>query len=259
MMESREIFQLDQVSVRFGATEAVRGVTLAVRRGERVALVGPSGGGKSTLLRTMIGVGPEPEGRVRARGVELSQATEAERRAVREKIGFVPQEGALVPTLRVVQNVASGQIGQQGFWAAWRRVFFPRREEAQRIFEVLQRVGIEDKLYWRTDRLSGGQQQRVAIARALWQEPEALLADEPISSLDPARARAVLALLCRLAQERQLALVVSLHQFELAREFCDRLIGLRQGRVIFDRAAAEVGEAEYHQLYDLSEEELAQT
>jgi phosphonate transport system ATP-binding protein len=259
-VEARELFHLEKVSVSFGVIEALSAVSMSVRAGERVALVGPSGGGKSTLLRAMIGSGPTPSaGQVQTLGVDLQQVSETERQAVRQKIGFIAQEGGLVPTLRVVQNVALGPIGSQSFWTSWRKVFFPRRSEAAQILEVLRQVGIEEKLYWRTDRLSGGQQQRVAIARALWQQPKALLADEPISSLDPARGRAVMSLLTRLAQERQLTLVVSLHQFDLAQAYCDRLIGLRHGKVIFDRAAAEVGQAEYHQLYDLSAEELAES
>ena len=121
---------------------------------------------------------------------------------------------------------------------------------------MLGRVGLGDRSDVRADRLSGGQQQRVAIARALWQQPEALLADEPVSSLDPARARAVLGLLTRLSSEDGLTLVVSLHQLELAREFFPRLIGLRSGRIVFDRAPGLVGDEEFQALYQLSAGEM---
>jgi phosphonate transport system ATP-binding protein len=121
---------------------------------------------------------------------------------------------------------------------------------------LLARVGLAGRTETRTDRLSGGQQQRVAIARALWQHPEALLADEPVSSLDPARARAALSLLTRLSSEDGLTLIVSLHQLDLAREFFPRLVGLRGGRIVFDRPSAEVGAAEFHALYELTAGEM---
>jgi phosphonate transport system ATP-binding protein len=123
---------------------------------------------------------------------------------------------------------------------------------------VLERVGIPEKLYERTERLSGGQQQRVAVARALFQEPEALLADEPVSSVDPARARATVNLLSALARERGLTLVVSLHHLEIARAFFPRLVGLRSGRIVFDRATAELPDDEIRSLYQLRDDEILQ-
>ena len=138
-----------------------------------------------------------------------------------------------------------------------RQVVIPSRGEKGEMLKLLARVGLEDRLYSRVDHLSGGQQQRVAIARALWQEPQALLADEPVSSLDPARARDVLRLLTGICREDGLTLLVSLHQFELAREFFPRLIGLRAGRVVFDKPSGEVGAAEYAALYELRGEDLS--
>jgi phosphonate transport system ATP-binding protein len=250
------VFALEQVTVRFGAIEALRAVTLAVGRGERVALVGPSGSGKSTLLRALMAAAPPAEGRVAVDGRDLAAMGAAEVRAMRTRIGFIHQHLGLVPNLRARQNVAAGRIGRLSLGGAVRHVFWPGREARGEMDQLLGRVGLGDRAETRTDRLSGGQQQRVAIARALWQRPEALLADEPVSSLDPARARAVLALLTRLSAEDGLTLVVSLHQLELAREFFPRLIGLRGGRVVFDRPPAEVGEAEFRALYELSEGEM---
>ena len=125
------------------------------------------------------------------------------------------------------------------------------------VHEILERVGIAEKLYERTDRLSGGQRQRVAIARALYQDPAALLPDEPISSLDPARSRDTLGLLMKISREEGLTLCASLHDLALAREFLPRLVGLRHGKVAFDRATAELDDADFHGLYDLAPEELA--
>ena len=249
-------FALEQVTVRFGLLEALRSVTLAVGRGERVALVGPSGSGKSTLLRALMAAAAPAEGRVVVDGRDLAAMGASEVRLLRTRIGFIHQHLGLVPNLRARQNVAAGRIGSLGLGRAVRHVFWPGRQERGEIERLLGRVGLGDRAETRTERLSGGQQQRVAIARALWQQPEALLADEPVSSLDPARARAVLALLTRLSAEDGLTLVVSLHQLELAREFFPRLIGLRGGRVVFDRPPSEVGEAEFRALYELSEGEM---
>lgn len=249
-------FALHQTTVRFGALEALRGVTVSVKRGERVALVGPSGSGKSTLLRTLIAAAQPGAGRVTVDGRDLATLTAGEVRSVRTRIGVIHQHLGLVPNLSARQNVAAGRIGRLGLWGAIGHVFCPRRTTREAIQSLLARVGLGDRSESRTDRLSGGQQQRVAIARALWQQPEALLADEPVSSLDPARARAMLELLTRLSAEDGLTLVVSLHQLELAREFFPRLIGLRSGQVVFDREAAAVGESEFQALYQLSAGEM---
>jgi len=249
-------FALHQATVRFGSIDALRKVTLRVRRGERLALVGPSGSGKSTLLRTLIAAASPAEGAVMVDGCDLSTMKAAEVRAVRTRIGFIHQHLGLVPNLRTAQNVATGRIGRLGLVAAIRHVFWPATAVRAELGRALGRVGLADRARTRTDRLSGGQQQRVAIARALWQNPDALLADEPVSSLDPARARAMLALLTRLSAEDGLTLIVSLHQLELAREFFPRLIGLRGGRVVFDRPAEEVGEEAFRALYELSDGEL---
>ena len=249
-------FALDEVTVRFGNLEALRSCTMAVGRGERLALVGPSGSGKSTLLRVLTAAAMPSGGRVSVDGRDLAGLREDEVRALRTRIGFIHQQLGLVPNLRARQNVAAGRIGRFGLVRAVRHVFWPDRRSREAIDRLLGRVGLGDRAETRTDRLSGGQQQRVAIARALWQRPDGVLADEPVSSLDPARARAVLALLTRLSVEDGLTLVVSLHQLDLAREFFPRLVGLRGGRVVFDRSSGDVGEAEFRALYELSEGEM---
>jgi len=249
-------FEIQRTTIRFGPIEALREVTLRIERGQRVALVGPSGSGKSTLLRALIAAVRPAEGSVWVDDRDLATLTTADVRALRTRIGFIHQHLGLVPSLRAWQNVACGRIGRLGLWASVRHVFLPGADVRAQLSRLLGRVGLAERAQTRTDRLSGGQQQRVAIARALWQRPEALLADEPVSSLDPARARAVLSLLTRLSVEDGLTLVVSLHQLELAREFFPRLIGLRGGRIVFDRPAAEVGAAEFQALYELSDGEM---
>jgi phosphonate transport system ATP-binding protein len=161
-----------------------------------------------------------------------------------------------VPSLRVLQNVLAGRLGGLSFLPSLRTMLLPSKREVRRVHEILERVGIPEKLYERTDRLSGGQKQRVAVARALEQDPAALLADEPVSSVDPARARDLVRLLTEISRERGLTLCMSLHNVEIAREYFPRLVGLRHGRIAFDRPAAKIGDPEIRALYTLAREEL---
>lgn len=226
-----------------------------VEPGETVALVGPSGAGKSSLLRLLNGSLRPTEGTVRVDDADLARVSPAQLRALRVRIGLVPQDLGLVPNLRVAQNVMAGRVGRLGLFASARAMLRQSRTELEEIHAVLEDLGIADKLFQRVDTLSGGEQQRVAIARALFQKPDALLADEPLAALDPARAKETLALLLDLARRRGLTLVTSLHDLALARVDVPRLIGLRGGHVQFDRPASEVTEPELERLYELAPEE----
>ena len=250
-------FQLAGVCVVFGGgVAALRDVDLAVEPGEAVGLVGPSGAGKTTLLRLLNGTLRPTAGSVAVGGADLAALPPRDLRALRSRIGVIHQDLDLVPNLRVVKNVLAGRLGRLSLLGSLRLLLLPPRREVRRVYEILERVGIADKLYERTDRLSGGQRQRVAIARALYQDPAALVADEPVSSVDPARARYTVALLAELCRERRLTLCVSLHSLDLARELLPRLVGMRRGRVLFDRPAGELDDADFHALYDLEPDEV---
>ncbi|MDA1195510.1 MAG: phosphonate ABC transporter ATP-binding protein [Planctomycetota bacterium] len=249
-------FSLDDVSVRFGAHAALRGIDLEVAPGEAVALVGPSGAGKSTLLRVLVGMVRPGAGRARVGGEDLATLTRSALRRARASIGFVHQDLCLVPNVRVARNVLSGRLGSQGLVRSTLGMVFPPRAALDEALAILTRVGIPEKLFERTDTLSGGQQQRVAVARALYQGPAALLADEPVSSVDPARARDTVGLLTRISREEGLTLLMSLHNLELAREFFPRLVGMRAGRIVFDRPSEAITEADFHALYDLDPAEV---
>lgn len=244
-------FELRAAAVVYDGRAALHPTDLVVRAGERVALVGPSGAGKTSLLRLLNAAVLPTSGRVLVRGRDLATCGPDELRGVRADIGFVHQDLCLVPNLRVSQNVMSGQLGRRGLLAAARTMWWPARADVERAARILTRVGIGEKLFERTDALSGGQRQRVAIARALFQDPLGLLADEPVSAVDPARARDTVALLGDVARERGLTLVVSLHDIALAREFFPRLVGLRAGRVVFDAATRDVSDADLARLYAL--------
>jgi len=242
-------FQLDKVSVHYEAVRALEGVSLDVSPGEALGLVGPSGSGKTTLLKLLNGSERPTLGAARVGGRALGDFNRRELRVLRSHIGFIHQRLDLVPNLRVSQNVIAGRLGQIGFGRSLGHLLFPSREILREVFEILDRVGISEKLFERTDRLSGGQQQRVALARALFQKPTALIADEPVSSVDPARARDTLELLTRISREEGLTLCMSLHNLELAQTFLPRLVGLRGGRVVFDRASGEIDNAALESLY----------
>ncbi len=228
-------FDLDDVSVAYPDKNALDGVTLSVTPGQTVALVGPSGAGKTTLLRLLLGAVEPTSGSI----ADSSGGTLRERAVA---TGFIHQDHALVPVLRVLQNVLAGRLGRYGAIRGLRSVYWPSRADVEAVHRTLERVGIGDLLYKRTDRLSGGEQQRVAIARALFQEPRLLLCDEPVASLDPARSRDVIGLLIELATETGATLVMSLHDERLARESCERIIGLREGRVLVDSERDATGE-----------------
>lgn len=249
-------FTLEQVNVAYRQTSALTGVSLTVQAGEAVAFVGPSGSGKTTLLRLLNGSLGPTTGVVRVNGQRLGEMSARELRRTRASIGFVHQDLRLVPNLRVVQNVIAGRLGSLSFPASLQAMLLTPRHLLGEAYETLQRVGIAEKLYERTDRLSGGQRQRVAIARALFQQPIALLADEPVSSVDPARARDTVRLLAEVSRDSNLTLCVSLHNLELAREFFPRIVALRRGRVIFDRPTTAVRAEEFEALYHLAPEEL---
>ncbi|MEM7163876.1 MAG: phosphonate ABC transporter ATP-binding protein [Planctomycetota bacterium] len=248
-------FALEDVTVRYATVTPLAAASCEIHKGDLVALVGPSGAGKTTLLRTLNGTVRASEGIVRVRDRVVQELSTRDLRQLRSQIGFIHQHLGLVPNLRVVQNVLAGRLGAQSFLQSLRTLLSVSDQQAEDVHRILDRVGISEKLYERTDRLSGGQQQRVAIARALYQQPMALLADEPVAAVDPTRARDTITLLTDLARERELTLCMSLHKLELAREFFPRLIGLREGRIVFDRPTTEVTDSEFQQLYRLGPSE----
>lgn len=241
---------LTVVTVRFETVTALENVSIRIAAGEQVGLVGPSGAGKTTFLRLLNRTVSPTGGDAMLFGQSLASLSSGELRSVRTRIGFIPQDLRLIPNLRVIQNVLSGRIGQQSLLGAARSLLLPRREETEAVFKLLGEVGVQEKLYERANRLSGGQQQRVAVARALYQLPDILLADEPVASVDPVRAREAISMLTQVSQTQGITLCVSLHNLELAREFFPRLIGLRDGRVVFDGSTNELDEHDFEKLYE---------
>lgn len=244
--------RLRGVTVLYGALTALDSVSLEVQAGEALALIGPSGAGKTTLLKLFNGAVRPSAGEVSFDGRALSTLSPAELRKQRADIGFVYQDLNLIPNLRVIQNVVAGRCGRRALLTSAMDMLFPSSATTRCVYCALEQVGIAEKLYQRTDLLSGGQQQRVAIARALYQQPRALLCDEPVSSVDPSRARAVLRLLKTLSEDQGLTLCVSLHHLELAREVFPRLVAVREGRILFDKHPDAITSDEYAEIYRLT-------
>ena len=247
------MFELSQAHKSFGAVHALSDIDLQIAKGERVALIGASGSGKTTLLR-LFGAQLAPDrGEVRVLGCNPLVLGERKLRDLRSRLGYLPQDLGLVPNLRVLQNVVGGRCGRRSILGSLRDLILPAIGVRRRIYELLERVGIAEKMYDRVDTLSGGQQQRVAVARALFQEPAVILADEPVSAVDPARARDVLDLLTCLSEEEGLTLLVSMHQLDLAREFFPRLVGLKNGEVHFDGKSDELENDDLSALFQLGD------
>jgi phosphonate transport system ATP-binding protein len=250
-MTSFPVFELRQVSQQFDRFLSLDDVNLQIYPGERVALVGSSGAGKSTLLRLLNGTLLPTQGEVWVLGQNLSRLSSRKLRCVQRQIGTIYQQFHLVDSLRVIHNVNAGHLGRWSFWRAALSLVYPL--DVKTAAAALHRVGIPEKLYARTDQLSGGQQQRVAIARVLVQDPLAILADEPVSSLDPTLSKEVMDLLRTLVQESGKTLVTSLHSVELAQNYCDRIVGLRDGKILFDSPPASVSAEMIDALYHLKD------
>lgn len=245
--EGSALIEVDGLTKRFGTTVALRDASLEVARGEIVVLLGLSGSGKSTLLRHLDGLEIPTSGSVRVLGREVPRLSGRRLRALRSRVGFVFQQFELVPSLTVLENVLTGALAELrgprlGLWS------YPRRLKLAALAH-LDRVGLLDRAYQRADTLSGGQQQRVAIARALMQDPEILLADEPVASLDPESSEQVMALIREIAMDAGLTVVCSLHQVDLALSWGDRIVGLRHGEVVLDTPASGLAKAEVMEIY----------
>jgi phosphonate transport system ATP-binding protein len=235
--------ELRAISVRFAGTAALDRVSLQLQSREFVALLGPSGAGKSTLLRVAAGLCAADQGEVYIDGMRAERMP----RTARRRIAMVFQSHALIDRVSALDNVLAGRLGHVARWRGWLRRF----ERADRLLAMacLDRVGLLARAGQRTDTLSGGEQQRVAIARMLAQQPSLVLADEPVASLDPTTAGAVLAMLREVCSERGVSVLCSLHQPALALAHADRVIGLRQGRVELDTPVAAVDEDATAALY----------
>jgi phosphonate transport system ATP-binding protein len=240
--------------------EALKSISFEAERGELVGVIGRSGAGKSTLLRCINGMQKPTGGQIILDGVDLTAMNESQLRKARREIGFVWQEYNLVERLPAITNVLTGRLGYNNPIASFFGYFNSQHRDIA--LKNLERVGLLHRAKFRADRLSGGEKQRVSIARAITQEPKILLADEPVASLDPELSVQVLSDLASVAREVGVLTLINIHQVELAQQFCDRLIGIAQGKIVFDGAPSELNLSVLDAIYrfdkNLAEKDLAE-
>jgi phosphonate transport system ATP-binding protein len=231
-------------------TVALKNVSFKVEEGEFLIVIGLSGSGKSTLLRCINRLIEPTEGRILWDDVDITAAPEGQMRMLRRKFGMIFQHFNLVDRSSVLTNVLTGRTGYVNPW--WSLINHWPNKDKQQAFSALERVGIAEKAHNRADELSGGQKQRVGIARALMQDPKLILADEPVASLDPVLAHSILSYLEKLNQEEGISILCSLHYLDLVQRYATRVIGLRDGEIVYRGTREEISsltDEEFKQIY----------
>jgi phosphonate transport system ATP-binding protein len=242
------MIEFENVDVTYrGGLKALKNVSLTITQGELVVVVGLSGAGKSTMLRAINGFVPITAGSVRVDGVHVEVARPSELRTLRSNVGMIFQTFNLVNRTTVINNVLMGRLAAVPRWRSLLGLW--PNEDREKALEALERVEIVEKAYVRASDLSGGQQQRVGIARALAQDPVVLLADEPVASLDPVTSHTVMSDLRRINRELGITTLINLHFLDLARTYGKRLIGLRDGELVYDGDLSDVTEDTFRQIY----------
>ncbi|MGX7202451.1 phosphonate ABC transporter ATP-binding protein [Enterococcus plantarum] len=232
------MIQFENVTKTYNnGVKGLKNINLTINDGEFVSVIGLSGAGKSTLLRSINRLNEITEGNINIDGASITKANKRDLRRIRRNIGMIFQHFNLVKKSSVQKNVISGRLG---YYSTLKSIFgIFSKEDYALVNDALDRVGLADKLHSRSDELSGGQQQRVSIARTLVQQASIILADEPVASLDPITTQKIMKDLKKINQELNHTVVINLHSVDLAREFSSRIIGLRDGEVVFDGTAAE--------------------
>ena len=226
----------------------LKNVNLQIEQGEFVAIIGLSGAGKSTILRCINRMHDISKGELTVDGVEVDSLRGKELRRYRRKVGMIFQSFNLVSRSTVLKNVLTADVPDMPFWRVLLGAF--TREQKLRALESLDKVGILSKAYTRCDQLSGGQQQRVALARTLNQNPSIILADEPVASLDPITAKQVMSDFVRINKEYNISILLNIHHVDLALKYCDRVIGVRAGEIVFDGPAGTITQEQLDEVYN---------
>lgn len=232
------MLRIDALTKRFGDNCAVDAATIFVQKPTMIGIIGRSGAGKSTLLRMLNRLSDATEGTITYEGEDITSLKGAARRNWQSRCAMIFQQFNLVPRMDVVSNVLHGTLNRRSTLATLFNLY--PQADIHRAIEILDRLGIAEQAPKRAEALSGGQQQRVAIARALMQDPKIILADEPIASLDPMNAQVVMQSLRRIHEEDGRMVIANLHTLDTARRYCDRVIGMREGRIVFDGTPAQL-------------------
>lgn len=228
-------------------TLALNNINLTIEPGEFVGIIGLSGAGKSTLIRTINKMHPITDGLLTVNGIEVNELKGKDLRKFRRQIGMIFQSFNLVTRATVIRNVLNALVPDIPFWRVLLGVY--KKEEELKALKALDQVGILDKAYTRVDQLSGGQQQRVALARTLTQDPQIILADEPVAALDPVTADQVMEDFRRINQEDSITVLINIHHVQMALDFCDRIIGIRDGEIVYDGPSDQVTEQVLDHIY----------
>ena len=233
MSSVRKLLQVKELKKEYvSGNPVLKGVDFSIEEAGLVAIIGPSGTGKSTLLRCINRLIDSTEGQIIVNDVDICQTKGRPLRKLRRKLAMVFQEYNLVERLSVMENVLSGRLGYMSTWQAWRRTY--TQQDINSAYELLGSVGLAEHATKRADSLSGGQRQRVGIARAVMQNPSIILADEPTSSLDPKTAVEIMELLEKFALEKNIPVLINMHDVNLAKRFAKRIVGMSNGYVIYD-------------------------
>jgi phosphonate transport system ATP-binding protein len=250
-MSSKTMIDAKNITKHFERKIALSSLSFSIKQGELVALIGPSGAGKTTLLNSIAGLAPLQSGQLLIDSLPLSEYKRGKMFA--KKIGVIRQQFDLIGPLAVIHNVLAGKLSEWGLIKSLFSLLVPQEKESA--LSALERVGLADKPFEITATLSGGEQQRVAMARLMVQNPEIILADEPVASLDPARADDVLSMLTKIVSEENQTLVASLHSVEYARKYFTRIISLKNGEIFFDLPTEKVSDELLNALYQLKEQD----
>lgn len=248
-MNSEEVFKLTDICKNYGGINALSSISFNIKQGETVALIGPSGAGKTTLLNILGNIVEPSKGKLIIDGLPASEYRD--NREFSYKVGVIRQQFDLIMPLQVIHNVLAGRLAYWGTLKSIISLIVPRDKELA--LDALRRVGLIDKAYEKTSSLSGGEQQRVALARLLVQGPKIILADEPVASLDPTRSRDILNILTNLVKEQNQTLITSIHSVEYAKEYFDRIISLKDGRIYFDLPSKSISQHDLDNLYKIEQ------
>ena len=250
------MIEFKNVSKRYpNGFQALKHIDLSIEQGEFVAIIGLSGAGKSTLIRTINRMHDITSGTLTVDGTDVMSLHGKSLRSFRRRIGMIFQSFNLISRTTVIKNVLTALVPDLPWWRATFGVF--TREEKMKALEALDKVGILDKAFVRADQLSGGQQQRVALARTLAQNPQIILADEPVASLDPVTAKQVMDDFKRINKEMNISVLINIHHVELALQYADRVVGIRAGEIVYDGPVDKVNQEVLDSIYQGRQEETA--
>ena len=243
------VLEVNELRVRYnaGSPEILKGISFEVEENDFFAIIGPSGAGKSTLIRCINRLVEPNSGKIYFKGNEITGMSNRQLRIVRRDIGMIFQEFNLIDRMSVMDNVLSGRLGYTGNFRSLFKIF--PRKEIEKALNLLDRVGLRDQVDKRADELSGGQRQRVGIARALIQGPKLLLLDEPTSSLDPKISREIMSLIKKMATELNVPCLCNIHDVQLAMEFCNKIIGIKDGVKMFDGSTESLNKQKLDEIY----------